>query len=91
MFALLPAAARPNIVLCITDDQTWDHSGAYGHKTVKTPNIDRLARQGMRMTPCFTATAMCARAEPSHPLRATHPCRQLFSGFTRGLCRGVRL
>jgi uncharacterized sulfatase len=54
------AAGKPNILLIIADDQTWRDSGCYGHPDVKTPNIDRLAAQGMRFTHCFTATAMCA-------------------------------
>jgi N-sulfoglucosamine sulfohydrolase len=51
---------RLNIMLVIADDQTYLDSGAYGNKDVKTPNIDRLASQGMRFERCFTATAMCA-------------------------------
>jgi len=51
---------KPNIVLVIADDHTMRDSGCYGNKVVKTPNIDRLAREGMRFTRAFTATAMCA-------------------------------
>ena len=39
-------ANRPNILFCISDDQSWLHAGAYGDKVVKTPNFDRLAREG---------------------------------------------
>jgi len=53
-------AERPNIVIVMADDQTWDLSGCYGNPDVKTPNIDKLASEGMRFTHCFTATAMCA-------------------------------
>jgi len=55
-----PAPDRPNIVVMLADDQTYLDSGAYGNKDVKTPNIDRLAGQGMLFERCFTATAMCA-------------------------------
>ncbi len=44
----------------LADDQTWSSSGAYGNADVKTPNLDRLAAQGMRFDAAFTATAMCA-------------------------------
>ena len=54
------AADRPNIVLVLADDQTYHDAGAYGNHEVKTPNIDKLASQGMRFDRCFTATAMCA-------------------------------
>ena len=53
-------AGKPNILLIMSDDQTWRDNGCYGNPDVKTPNIDRLARAGMRFTRCFTATAMCA-------------------------------
>ena len=53
-------AKQPNIVLVIADDQSWFDAGCYGNPVVKTPNIDRLAREGMRFDRAFTATAMCA-------------------------------
>jgi uncharacterized sulfatase len=52
--------APPNIILMIADDMTWCDVGCYGNPDVKTPNIDKLAAQGMRFTRCFTSTAMCA-------------------------------
>ena len=54
------ASVPPDIVIVLADDQTWNDSGCYGNKQVKTPNIDRLAAEGMRFTRAFTATAMCA-------------------------------
>jgi hypothetical protein len=38
---------RPNVILIIADDQAWEDSGAYGNKKVRTPNLDRLAREGI--------------------------------------------
>lgn len=51
---------RPNIILFVSDDHGWRHSGAYGHDLVKTPNIDRLAMQGMRFTHAFAASPLCS-------------------------------
>jgi len=51
---------RPNVVICIADDQGWRDAGCYGNPDVKTPNIDRIAGEGMRFDRAFTATAMCA-------------------------------
>lgn len=51
---------KPNIVLMLSDDLSWHDCGCYGNLDVKTPNIDKLASQGMRFTRAFTATAMCA-------------------------------
>ncbi len=58
--AVACAGPKPNILLVIGDDMTWYDCGAYGNKDVKTPNIDRLAGDGMKFTHMFTATAMCA-------------------------------
>ena len=38
-----PARTRPNIVLVIADDMAWDDCGAYGHPSIRTPHLDRLA------------------------------------------------
>jgi hypothetical protein len=59
--AALPAAAqrlearRPNILLVIADDWSYPHAGIYGDRTVRTPNVDRLAREGARFTHAFAA------------------------------------
>ena len=57
--AAIPAR-RPNLVLFISDDHGTFFTGCYGNKTVRTPVIDGLAREGMRFTSAYTATAMCA-------------------------------
>jgi N-sulfoglucosamine sulfohydrolase len=54
------AQDKPNVVLVIADDMRWSDMGCYGNKDIHTPNIDKLAKEGMRFTRCFTATAMCA-------------------------------
>lgn len=64
------SADRPNIVLAIADDLTWTSLPCYGNPDAVTPNIDRLAAEGMRMSHMFTSTAMCA------PTRA-----QLYTGL----------
>jgi len=50
---------RPNILFCISDDQSWLHAGAYGDKVVKTPNFDRIAREGVLFTHSFCAASSC--------------------------------
>ncbi len=55
-----PVAGKPNMLLVIADDQTIRDAGCYGSPDVKTPNIDRLAAEGMKFMRAFTATAMCA-------------------------------
>jgi N-sulfoglucosamine sulfohydrolase len=54
------AAARPNIVLFVTDDQGQDSLGCYGNSVIKTPHIDALARDGVRLENAFCTTASCS-------------------------------
>ena len=42
------AEERPNFIVFIADDMAWDDCGAYGHPHIRTPNIDGLARDGLR-------------------------------------------
>ena len=58
--AHLPADERPNIVFVLLDDVRWDDLGATGHPWVRTPNFDRVAREGVLFTNAFTATPLCS-------------------------------
>jgi N-acetylglucosamine-6-sulfatase len=53
-------ASRPNIVFITTDDQRWDAMSGMGHPFVRTPNMDRLAREGMRFAEAFVTISLCA-------------------------------
>ena len=53
------AADRPNIVLIYADDVGYGDTGCYGATAVRTPNIDRLAREGLRFTDAHSAAATC--------------------------------
>lgn len=55
----------PNIVVIMTDDQRWDSLGCYGHKVVKTPHIDALAREGTLFNNAFTAAVLCGPSRTS--------------------------
>src|SRR5690349_98154 len=61
--ALVASAARgaekPNIVLIYADDLGYGDTGPYGAKRVQTPNIDRLAREGLRFTDGHSGSATC--------------------------------
>jgi N-sulfoglucosamine sulfohydrolase len=50
---------RPNILLAIADDLAWPHISAYGCKFVSTPNIDRVAKEGILFGNCYTAAPTC--------------------------------
>src|SRR5260370_8859979 len=49
-------AQPPSILLCLADNWSWPHAGAYGDKAVRTPNLDRAAREGVLFTHAFCAS-----------------------------------
>src|SRR6056297_696079 len=53
-------AVRPNILFCISDDQSWEHTSAYGYKAVQTPNLDRVAAEGVLFNNAFCASPGCS-------------------------------
>ncbi len=58
---LLPAAdTPPNVVFILVDDLRWNVLGCMGDKIVQTPNIDRLAREGVLFKNAFVTTSICA-------------------------------
>lgn len=52
----------PNIVLIISDDQSWTDYGFMGHQAIKTPNLDELSRQGVTFRRGYVPTALCRPA-----------------------------
>ena len=63
LILLLPAtgliAAPPNILFCISDDQSYAHTAANGDPVVQTPAFDRVAREGIRFTRAFCDAPTC--------------------------------
>jgi arylsulfatase A-like enzyme len=57
--AQAPRADRPNIVLILTDDAGYGDFGVYGSADIKTPHIDRLAKDGVRLTDFYANGATC--------------------------------
>jgi arylsulfatase A-like enzyme len=56
---------KPNIILILADDLGYGDLGSYGQKFFRTPNLDRMAREGLRFTQFYAGSAVCA------PSRAT--------------------
>lgn len=59
LFTLSLAAEKKNVLLLISDNQTWTDLGCYGNPVVQTPNIDKLAAEGVRFDQAFATTASC--------------------------------
>ena len=53
-------APRPNIILCMTDDQGWGDTGYNGHPHLKTPHLDAMSAEGVTFTRFYSAAAMCS-------------------------------
>ncbi len=63
--ACLAADKRPNIIYIMSDDHAAHAISAYGSKVNQTPNIDRLAKEGVRLNHCYATNSICT------PSRAT--------------------
>ena len=65
VFLASPFAAaddRPNFVIMVADDLGYGDLGSYGHPTIRTPHIDRLADEGLRFTDGYAAAPVCTPA-----------------------------
>jgi N-acetylglucosamine-6-sulfatase len=59
------ASKRPNVLFILTDDQRWDALGLAGAKHLKTPNMDRLGREGVYFKNAFCTTSLCSPSRAS--------------------------
>ena len=53
-------AEKPNFIIIIGDDISWNDWGCYGHPTIRTPNVDKLASQGIKFTNTFLTASSCS-------------------------------
>src|SRR5204862_5507299 len=76
----LHAADKPNIIIILADDLGYGDLGCYGHPTIRTPNLDRMAAEGMKLTQYY-AMPVCTPSRAAL-LTGRLPIR---SGLTRVL------
>ena len=84
----MAAERPPNFVVLFADDLGYGDLGSFGHPTIKTPHLDRLAREGLRLTQFYVA-ASAVYAEPggpddgpvAGPKRHDGAARRVVSGF----------
>jgi arylsulfatase A-like enzyme len=55
----------PNILILMSDNQSWNHLGCYGDAVIKTPHIDKMAANGIRFTNAYCSCPSCAPARAS--------------------------
>ncbi len=73
-----PASERPNIVLLFADDLGYGDLSSYGHPTIKTPHLDQMGAEGVRMTSFYAAAPVCTPSRAAlltgrYPLRTGLP------------------
>ncbi len=71
------AQKRPNIIFLMSDDQRWDAMGCMGNPVIKTPNMDRLAAEGVLFENAFLTTSICMASRASVMLgqfESRHQC-----------------
>jgi arylsulfatase A-like enzyme len=88
------SASRPNFVVFLTDDQGYADVGCFGAKGITTPNLDRMAREGIRFTDFYVAQGVCS-ASRAALLTGCYPNRigildAQFPGSKIGLGRGEK-
>src|SRR5437764_8108479 len=69
-----PAARPPNVVIVFADDMGYGDLGCYGNKSIETPNLDRMAREGVRFTDFYVAQPVCS-ASRAALLTGCYPSR----------------
>ena len=82
-------AAPKNFIIIMTDDQGWGDLGCFGSETIATPHIDRMAKEGLRMTSFYVASSVCSPSRAAlltgrMPVRVGVP-NVLFPRSTTGL------
>jgi arylsulfatase A len=61
LVASTPDAEKPpNVIIFLADDLGYGDLACYGHPRIRTPNLDAFARQGVRLTQCYAASAVCS-------------------------------
>src|SRR5688500_1101480 len=86
-------ASKLNVVFILADDLGWGELGCYGQQKIPTPNIDRLAAQGMRFTQHYSGAPVCAPSRcvlltgkhTGHAeVRGNQPVEKVYPQFAEG-------
>ena len=81
---------KPNIIFILIDDMGWKDLGCYGSDFYETPNIDRLASEGMRFTDAYASCPVCSPTRASI-MSGKYPARVGVTDFIGGTAKGKLL
>jgi arylsulfatase A-like enzyme len=84
--SLAPAADKPNFIIILADDLGYGDLGCYGHPSIRTPNLDRMAAEGVRFTDFYVAAEVCTPSRAAL-LTGRYPIR---SGMAHNQFRVLR-
>ena len=90
LFANEATSNKPNIVLILVDDLGWIDTGCYGSKYYETPNIDKLAADGMRFTNAYAACAVCSPTRAA-VMTGRYPARLGVTDWIRSRFQGGKI
>ena len=65
--AAVPASPPPNVIVIFADDLGYGDLGCYGSKTIATPRLDRMAKEGVRFTDFYVAAPFCSPGGADFP------------------------
>lgn len=82
-FAKKNSKSKPNFIFILADDMGWSQLGCYGSNFYETPNIDRLASEGMRFTDAYAACPVCSPTRASI-MTGRYPARLHLTNFIAG-------
>jgi arylsulfatase A-like enzyme len=85
-----PSGEKPNFVFILVDDLGWMDTGCYGSKFYETPNIDKLAANGMRFTDGYAACAVCSPTRAA-VMTGRYPARLGVTDWIRARFQGGKI
>lgn len=91
LFFSLPslAAEKPNIIFIMADDLGYRDLGCYGQEKIQTPNLNRMAAEGMKFTQCYTGAPVCAPARSTLMTGQHSGHTRVRSNFGKGGVKGL--
>jgi arylsulfatase A-like enzyme len=84
----VPASAAPNVVLIVGDDQGWRDYGFMGHPHIRTPHLDKLAKESLRFDRGYVPSSLC-RASLATMITGLYPHQHLITSNDPPLPKGL--